>query len=396
MGNFAATQTFITPFKYFLAKGIFTSGEINTLLDWFESGAKWKVHKTDFYEQYELNLSSDLVPTHVRQILNKDFISNIKSSVSELLGVKLQDKIQFVAHKLITNQGIGIHTDCPADETFETHRIIIYLNREFSDDFGGHLILFNSKNTSDIHRIIRPMNNSAFGFELSKKSFHAVTDIKNGERFSLNLSFWEKLPSLADYLEFDLFKTTNSKRALTFLIENNVHKSTHSNRRSIDHLIGVANLLTNWHCQETLILAGLFHNIYGTSVFNSIVIKINDREKVKRIIGSRAERLAYIYCTVQRKKLQSIFKEDIPIINIFEDNGEKIILNDVDILNLAILDIANSIEQIGFVKILDKNRLDITKEHLIKEFSLYSSLKKILPDNVFSSMIDTYQKFISG
>jgi hypothetical protein len=54
-----------------------------------------------------------------------------------------------------------------------------------TDADGGILMLFNSDDPSDIHRLLRPIHRSGFAFEISSTSNHAVSQVYGGARFSL-------------------------------------------------------------------------------------------------------------------------------------------------------------------------------------------------------------------
>src|SRR5262249_13999603 len=95
------------------------------------------------------------------------------------------------AHKLIPQQGIGVHTDRPQDGS-ETHRLVIHLNRGFVDSYGGHLIFFDDQKGQRVRKIIRPLHNSAVAFESSARSYHAVSNVLHGIRYSLVFSLWRR------------------------------------------------------------------------------------------------------------------------------------------------------------------------------------------------------------
>ena len=59
----------------------------------------------------------------------------------------------------------------------ETHRLVAHINPTWTDANGGYLMLFNSSNSEDVSKVIRPLNNSGFGFAISKDSHHAISKI---------------------------------------------------------------------------------------------------------------------------------------------------------------------------------------------------------------------------
>ena len=50
-------------------------------------------------------------------------------------------------------------------------------------------MLFGSTRAEDIRRAVRPLHGSVFAFEISPRSFHALSTIQEGERYTLVYSF---------------------------------------------------------------------------------------------------------------------------------------------------------------------------------------------------------------
>lgn len=161
------------------------------LLSWLENHAPWKLSKTDFYEQYEFNFLDIKLPSELAFLNSRDHLSLVTRQVEAAFSVKLTDQVDFTAHKLLPGQRIRIHNDYIPGH--ETHRLLVQLNRGWKDENGGMLIFFNSQNTSDIHKIFRPLHTSAVGFSISPNSLHAVSTIHGGERFTLVYSFYQQL-----------------------------------------------------------------------------------------------------------------------------------------------------------------------------------------------------------
>ena len=93
------------------------------------------------------------------------------------------------------------------------------------------------------------------------------------------------------------------KSLTRFLVELGTDEIPHSNTPFLSHLIGVYRDLKTWGAPEHLVLAGLFHSIYGTSAFQGFTLPLDRREEVRALIGSDAERIAYINCALTRDSL---------------------------------------------------------------------------------------------
>jgi Rps23 Pro-64 3,4-dihydroxylase Tpa1-like proline 4-hydroxylase len=156
-------------------------------LNWMEKSAPWRLKVASFYEQWELHLDGSVLPTELQRLVSHGTIRDLKKlMLSPMTNDDLQ-LIEVTAHKLVSGQTIRIHNDYIPGE--ETHRLLVQLNRGWSDNQGGVLMLFGSSQPNDIRRALIPTSRSSFAFESSPASFHAVSTISGGERFTLVYSF---------------------------------------------------------------------------------------------------------------------------------------------------------------------------------------------------------------
>lgn len=79
----------------------------------------------------------------------------------------------------------------------------------------------------------------------------------------------------------------------------------HSKRTFFDHLVSTGSLLLEWGCPEPVCLAGLFHAIYETESFRYENARALTREAVRKVIGSEAEKIAWLYGIATSKSLWS-------------------------------------------------------------------------------------------
>jgi len=186
--NLSSIESFSEPFNYFVSPQALEIDSSAILLSWLETEAPWSLVETDFYEQYEFSFWDVDVPAELLVLREPDFLSALKTKVEGLFKVELRNEIDVAAHKLIPGQRIRIHNDLIGDE--KTYRLLIQLNRGSRDEDGGLLILFNSSDPADIHKVFRPIHNSAIGFAVSPTSNHAVSTVHEGERFTLVYSLY--------------------------------------------------------------------------------------------------------------------------------------------------------------------------------------------------------------
>ena len=184
----ASLKVYHDPFPYFTAMAALDRELISSSLTWLESEARWKLVEVDFYEQYELCSTEDQLPESVSALTGPVFMDAMRQEVGGLFHRSFASRVSWSIHKLLTGQRIRIHNDLLANG--ETHRVILHLNQGWSITQGGFLMLFNSANPVDVHRVLMPLAGSVVGFEISEKSNHAVSLVLDGERFAVVYSLY--------------------------------------------------------------------------------------------------------------------------------------------------------------------------------------------------------------
>jgi Rps23 Pro-64 3,4-dihydroxylase Tpa1-like proline 4-hydroxylase len=175
------------PFPHAVAYQFFESNFAERVLQWFDHDAPWQLRVESFYEQYELNLHQANLPAHLRGLIADKTIGCLAARMLAPLSQGELVLTEANAHKLLPGQTIKIHNDYIVEA--ETHRVLVQLNRDWSDKNGGFLMLFEGPDASEVRRIIRPIHGSVISFEISPNSFHAVSTILAGERYTLIYSF---------------------------------------------------------------------------------------------------------------------------------------------------------------------------------------------------------------
>lgn len=176
------------PFPYYALNKVFTHEASLEILKWLESEAPWRLRVAEFYEQYEFSFADLELPANIKEIFSTSALKKITSELEEAFDTKLSNCIDLTAHKLIPGQKIKVHNDFIPGQ--ESHRILIQLNRGWSKENGGILFFYNSEDANDIHAAFLPAHNTSVVFEISPRSFHAVSTITASERYTLVLSFY--------------------------------------------------------------------------------------------------------------------------------------------------------------------------------------------------------------
>lgn len=176
------------PFPSFTAAHVISKELEQALLAWLESEAPWRLAVMDFYEQYEFDFRDTDLPANLKGLFTESALHDLRQNVATLLGTRLKTRVDISAHKLNRSQKIRIHNDAQPDG--ETHRFLIQLNRGWSEANGGLLMLFRGPEVETLEEVIAPESRSAFGFEISTASYHAVSQVYHGDRYTIVFSFY--------------------------------------------------------------------------------------------------------------------------------------------------------------------------------------------------------------
>lgn len=171
------------PFPHLLIERLLSDQSEVELLHWLKSVSFWKIIETEFYEQYEFSLLDFNPPIELTELTSVGWIDKLKSLFKTYFNVSQLSLVDITAHKHVSGQSIGIHNDCIGGD--ETHRIVLQINSGWKEENGGYQMLFSSGNAEDVAKVIRPISNSAMGFEISERSHHAVSQVMDFTRFSL-------------------------------------------------------------------------------------------------------------------------------------------------------------------------------------------------------------------
>lgn len=182
--NFSGSKFTAVPFPHVLIPQIIDRATADRLLEWMQSRAPWTLRRESFYEQYEFSLFDIDATDEVKELLAPGFVDLLRETLRGLFSCESElCVVDAVAHLLRPGQTIRIHNDYLGSD--ETHRLLIQLNTGWHIQKGGLLMLFGGKSPDTLTKTILPMHGSGFAFEISETSFHAVSSISEGERFTI-------------------------------------------------------------------------------------------------------------------------------------------------------------------------------------------------------------------
>jgi Rps23 Pro-64 3,4-dihydroxylase Tpa1-like proline 4-hydroxylase len=185
---FTGATRWAAPFPHLRVTKILCRDDADRVLLWLQEEAPWKLTVANFYEQYEFSLLHSPLAPGIACLIQANFIEMITAKIEESFGLGEQlELVEVSAHKLTQGQTIRIHNDFIGSE--ETHRLLIQLNSGWEASQGGLLMLFASDMPESLQSVLLPTHGSGFAFEISPNSFHAVSSINSGERYTLVYTF---------------------------------------------------------------------------------------------------------------------------------------------------------------------------------------------------------------
>lgn len=137
----------------------------------------------------------------------------------------------------------------------------------------------------------------------------------------------------------------NREDILQFLQDRGADKIRHSNKSFMEHLQGVEGILKSWEVNEPTALAGLFHSAYGTESFKRSIVQPKDRDRVRELIGERAEWLTYLYGGMRNASFIAEFQKNEPYQLATRWQPDSFPVGEDDMRALATIFAANWLEQ---------------------------------------------------
>ncbi|MYB56985.1 MAG: hypothetical protein F4X51_11385 [Gemmatimonadetes bacterium] len=130
---------------------------------------------------------------------------------------------------------------------------------------------------------------------------------------------------------------------LELLLDLNTDENPHSGGDLLDHLRGTHDFLQAWGNDQAVCLGGLFHSIYGTQSYKTESASLEDRQRIREVIGERAERLAFLFSvSIRSGFFEGIGKEGTTVWNRVHE--EHIPITQADLRDLIEMEVANYLE----------------------------------------------------
>jgi len=168
-----------TPFPHIVIDDFFDPGVLDPVLAEFPSkdDRNWELH--DFPEELKLQSKAEQqIPPYTRYLLYAMNSSGFLQFLEKLTGIpKLLGDPQYDGgglHQIVPGGKLGIHADFNLHPYYSLERrlnALVYLNKNWKDEYGGHLELWD-KSMTKAEKKIAPVFNRMVIFTTTSDSYH--------------------------------------------------------------------------------------------------------------------------------------------------------------------------------------------------------------------------------
>lgn len=188
------------PYAHGVYDNLFPEELLDQVIAEFEEGEKqWREFESKYEKKFQMNNDVNMQP------VTRAFIHNLNSEpflsfLEKLTGVEglIPDPYLQGAglHKIPRGGKLGIHVDFNEHRKMNLYRrlnVLIYLNRDWKEEYGGHFELWNEKKNQCEKKLLPIFNRMAI-FTTTATSFHGhpvpLTCPEDRSRISLALYYY--------------------------------------------------------------------------------------------------------------------------------------------------------------------------------------------------------------
>lgn len=104
-----------------------------------------------------------------------------------------------------------------------------------------------------------------------------------------------------------MFAHDKHKKIKDFLEQLGANKVPHVKGKTLyDHFIRVSDILTSWGLSDDVVKAGMCHSVYATEAFKTMLLSVDERDKLRKVIGVSSEVLVFAFCQIKRSTFEKI------------------------------------------------------------------------------------------
>ena len=166
------------PFPHSVIDGVLEDEVLDKVISEFDSPEdNWHEFDTKYEKKFQKSDDKDLGPTAISviQYMNS---GSFLSFLEDITGIDCLIPDPYLVggglHKIEKGGKLGIHVDFnwhAKMRVFRRVNVIVYLNRDWNEDYGGHLELWDGSKCCSVEKI-SPIFNRMVIFNTTEKSYH--------------------------------------------------------------------------------------------------------------------------------------------------------------------------------------------------------------------------------
>ena len=175
-----------SPYRHVRMYPILEPALAQRALSWLCRTGAWARQAGAFFRHDTFALTPEVVPPGIEEIVSPNTLGPLRALLQSRFGAEVQPFAHVEAHRSTARDDIGLHTDADVSEI----RLMLNLNARWAPGQGGVLQLQDRPGGPACRRVgYRPLHNSATAFRTAPDSYHRVSPMQEGERYTLLYRF---------------------------------------------------------------------------------------------------------------------------------------------------------------------------------------------------------------
>ena len=174
-----------SPYRHVRLYPILDPALAQRALSWLHRTEAWARQEGDFYRHDSFSLTPEVVPPDVEGVVSPNTLGTLRALLQLRFATEVESFAHVEAHRSTERDDIGLHTDADVSEI----RLMLNLNARWAPGQGGVLQLQDRPGPACRRVRYRPLHNSATAFRTATDSYHRVSSMQEGERYTLLYRF---------------------------------------------------------------------------------------------------------------------------------------------------------------------------------------------------------------